>query len=136
MQPSVFSLSWVTELFDSPISIDTTTIAGMTLWSLALYLAFSSLGDWVALQLNRWFNYAERSLYTNAQEFEQTREVREAVNSLYASVLSIVPFLVMGVGCELAMEWGVGRDWSVSTALFGCFGCGVYELGRRDGRTS
>jgi hypothetical protein len=136
MQPSIFSLTWVTELFDSPIAIDMTTIAGMTIWALALYLAFSSLADWVALQLNRWFNYAERSLYQDPQEFENSREVREAVNSLYASVLSIVPFLVLGVFCELAMEWGVGRDWSVSAGLLGCFGCGVYELGRRDSRTS
>jgi hypothetical protein len=136
MQPSIFSLTWITEIFDSPIAIDTTTIAGMTLWSLALYLAFASLGDWVAIQLNRWFNYAERSLYTDVQEFEKTREVRESVNALYASVLSIVPFLVLGVACELGMEWGLGRDWSVSAGLFGCFGCGVYELGRRDSRTS
>jgi len=64
-------------------------LAGASLWSLALY--FSPLSEWVMHQLNRWFNFAERSLYTSEQEFERTRRGREA-KRFYASILSIVPF--------------------------------------------
>jgi len=101
----------LTEIFPFQFEVDTTAIAGSSLWSLALYLGSSSLKQWVMEQLNRWFNFAERWLYTNAEEFEKTRKGREAQNAFYASIFSIVPFLA-------------------------CMGCGVYELGRQDGRSN
>ena len=51
-------------------------IAGVCLWSLALYLAFSPVGDWLMEQIARWFDFAERSLYTTEVEYERTRENR------------------------------------------------------------
>ena len=117
-------------------TINATVIAGIGLWSLALYLGFTPLGDWVTQQLQRWFNYAERSLYTSAEEFEQTRVARESQNAFYASLLSILPFLMVGALCNYGTEVTLGRSWAISVGLLACMGCGIYELGRRDGHAS
>ena len=118
------------------ITIDTTQIAGAGLWALALYLGFSPIGEWVIEQLNRWFNFAERSLYTSAEEFEKTRPARESQNAFYASIFSILPFLAVGALCNYLTEISLGKSWGISLGLLACMGCGVYELGRRDGQSS
>ncbi len=128
-------VSLLTDLFPFSIQITATTIAGISLWSLALYLGFSPTSDWITDQLNRWFNYAERSLYFSEKDFEQTRPVRESINALYASALSIVPFIGMGIGLNYGVEVGLGSSWTISMGLLACISCGVYELGRRDGQT-
>ncbi|TVQ19690.1 MAG: hypothetical protein EA367_10730 [Leptolyngbya sp. DLM2.Bin15] len=120
----------VTDIFPFRLHLDPTTLAGISLWALALYLGFFPVGEWVTVQLGRWFNYAERSLYTPA-EFERTRAGRESLNALYASVFSIVPFLGAGGLCNYGVEIGLGRSWSVSVGMIACIGCGIYELGRR-----
>ena len=127
-------VSLLTDLFPFSIQITATTIAGISLWSLALYLGFSPTSDWITDQLNRWFNYAERSLYFSEKDFEQTRPVRESINALYASALSIVPFIGMGIGLNYGVEVGLGSSWTISMGLLACISCGVYELGRRDGQ--
>lgn len=126
----------LSEIFPFRFTLDTTMLAGASLWSLALYLGFSPLSEWVMHQLNRWFNFAERSLYTSEQEFERTRRGREAQNAFYASILSIVPFLVVGGLCNYGVELSLGPSWGISIGLLACVGCGVYELGRRDGKSS
>ncbi|MBD2776452.1 hypothetical protein [Iningainema tapete] len=126
----------LTEILPFSFELDTTAIAGTSLWSLALYLGFSPLSDWVIQQLNRWFNFAERSLYTSASEFEKTRKVRESQNAFYASLGSIVPFLAFGALCNWGVELTLGRSWAISIGILACMGCGVYELGRRDGQSS
>jgi hypothetical protein len=122
------------EIFPFKLGIDATAIAGSSLWSLALYLGFSSVSEWVIQQLNRWFNFAERFLYTSVQEFEKTRKAREAQNSFYASLFSIVPFLGIGALCNYGVELGLGRSWAISMGIIACIASGVYELGRRDSR--
>lgn len=122
------------EIFPFQFAIDTSLIAGSGLWSLALYLGFSPVGDWVIEQLNRWFNFAERSLYTSAEEFERTRKGRESQNAFYASLFSIVPFLAIGFLCNWTVELSLGRSWAISVGILACMACGVYELGRRDGQ--
>lgn len=119
-----------------PLKIDPTQIAGACLWALALYLGFSGVGEWVTEQLDRWFNFAERSLYTSIEEYDRTREARESQNAFYASILSILPFLGVGALCNFGVEVGLGRSWAISVGILACMGCGVYELGRRDGRSS
>lgn len=86
-------------------------------------------------QLNRWFNVALASLYTSAEEFEKIRKNREAQNAFYASIFSIVPFLVVGGLCNWGVELSLGRSWAISMGILACMGCGVYELGRRDGQS-
>jgi len=118
------------------LTLDATTLAGISLWSLALYLAFFPASEWVMEQLQRWFNFAERFLYASAEEFERTRQAREAQNAFYASLLSIVPFLLMGSVLDVGIEVSLGRSWAISTGILGCITAGVYELGRRDGQAS
>lgn len=115
--------------------LDASALAGASLWSLALYLSLSSLKAWVIKQLNRWFNFAERSLYFSAEEFEKTRQGREAQNFFYASLLSIVPFLIIGSLCNWGVEISLGRSWAISMGILACMGCGIYELGRQDGQS-
>ncbi|MBP0000892.1 MAG: hypothetical protein J7641_18160 [Cyanobacteria bacterium SID2] len=124
------------DLFPFRFSIETTTLAGTALWSLALYLGFFPVGEWIADRLMRWFNFAERSLYLSQAEFDRTRRGREAQNAFYASILSIIPFLVLGGLFEYGVEWGLGRSWAVSVGTIACISGGVYELGRRDGQAS
>ena len=126
----------LTEIFPFSFAIDATAIAGASLWSLALYWGFSPLSEWVMLQLTRWMNFAERSLYTSEAEFEKTRQAREAQNSFYASLLSILPFLIAGGFCNWGVELSLGAGWAVSMGTIACIGCAVYELGRRDGENS
>lgn len=120
------------EIFPFRLTIDATAIAGASLWSLALYWGFSPASDWVMEQLSRWFNFAERSLYTSEEEFERTRPAREAQNAFYASIFSIIPFLIIGSFCSWGVELGLGKSWAISMGLIVCLGGGVYELGRRD----
>ncbi|HEY9874747.1 MAG TPA: hypothetical protein V6D12_15015 [Candidatus Obscuribacterales bacterium] len=126
----------LTEILPFQFYLDTTAIAGAALWSLALYLGFSPVSEWVTKQLNRWFNFALRSLYQSSEEFERTRVARESQNAFYASIFSIVPFLAVGVLCNYGVELGLGRSWAISMGILACMGCGVYELGRRDGQSS
>ncbi len=126
----------LTDLLPFPfkLSLDATAIAGAALWSLALYWGLSPTAEWVIEQLTRWFNFAERSLYTSVQEFEKTRQAREAQNAFLASLVSIIPFLLFGFLCNFGVEWGLGRSWAISIGLIACIGGAVYELGRRDGQ--
>ena len=126
----------LTEILPFRFELDTTVIAGASLWSLALYLGFFPIGEWVIEQINRWFNFAERSLYISQSEFEKTRKGREAQNAFYASIFSILPFLAIGSLCNWGVELSLGRSWAISVGLLACVGCGVYELGRRDGQSS
>ena len=128
-------LSFLKDLLFIPnLTLDTTTIAGIALWSLALYLGFSPLSDWLTDRLNHWFNFAERSLYFSEKDFNETRSVRESINALYASALSIVPFILVGLALNYGVEIGLGRSWTISVGILACVSCGVYELGRRDGQ--
>ncbi|RDH50813.1 hypothetical protein [Fischerella thermalis] len=126
----------LTDILPFSFDLDTVAIAGASLWSLALYLGFSPVSEWIIEQLNRWFNFAERSLYTSKSEFEKTRQARESQNAFYASVFSIIPFLVIGALCNWGVELSLGRSWAISMGMLACIGCGVYELGRRDGNPS
>lgn len=126
----------ISELLPFDLNINPIVVAEMALWSLALYIGLSPVSDWVTEQLVRWFNFAERSLYASSQEYERTKRAREALNSFYASIFSIVPFLFVGGLCSYGLELGLGRSWSISMGILACIGCGIYELGRRDGEAS
>jgi hypothetical protein len=121
-------MDWIP--FDIPIN--TAMIAGATLWALGLYLTGGGLRNWTMEQLQRWFNFAERSLYTSEAEFERTREAREAQNAFYASVMSIFPFLFLGSLCNWGVKWGLGGSWSISLALLTVFAGAVYGLGKQN----
>ncbi|MHC5822729.1 MAG: hypothetical protein ACYT04_44560, partial [Nostoc sp.] len=115
----------LTEILPFRFELDTIAIAGASLWSLALYLGFSRVNEWVIEQLNRWFNFAERSLYTSQSEFEKTRKARESQNAFYASLFSIVPFLVIGALLNWGLEISLGDSWGISTGILACMSAGI-----------
>jgi hypothetical protein len=125
----------LTELFPFSLALNPTTLAGASLWALAIYLGFSPVTHWIMEQLNRWMNFAERALYTSSEEFERTKPARESQNAFYASLLSIVPFLLVGGLCNWGVEISLGESWAISMGILACISCGVYELGRQDGRS-
>ena len=126
----------LTEMLPFRFELNATAIAGASLWALALYLCFPGISEWIMQQLQRWFNFAERSLYTSESEFERTRKGRESQNAFYASIFSILPFLIIGSLCNYGIEISLGQSWAISVGILVCMGCGVYELGRRDGQSS
>lgn len=124
------------EFFPFVFFIDKVAIAGTGLWALTLYLGFAQVSAWVVEQLTRWFNYAERSLYTSEVEFERTRVARESQNAFYASAFSILPFLGVGGLCHYGLRWWLGQDAALLLGILTSIGSGVYELGRRDRQSS
>ena len=59
----------LTDWIPFAIPFNTVAIASATLWSLGLYLTWSTGRNWIIEQLQRWFNFAERSLYPSEAEF-------------------------------------------------------------------
>ena len=119
--------------FTISIKIDAGTVASVALWTLAICWGFATAREWVILQLERWFNFAERSLYTTEAEYERTRVARESQNSFYASIFSIIPFIAGGILFNYAIEQTLGFGWTTSIGIIACFGAGAYELGRLQG---
>lgn len=116
--------------------IESLPIAGGSLWATGLYIGFYPLSQWVTTQLCRWLNFVDRSLYLSKEEFERTRVAREARNLFCASLISILPFLLIGSLCYVASAWGFGsRSWGVSLGMISLLVGGVYELGRRDSQS-
>ncbi len=114
--------------------IDKTIIAGSFLWCLALYLGLAKIREMVINGLDRWFNFAERFLYTSEAEFERTRKGRESQNAFLASLMSVIPFLIFGVFCNWLVELQLGKNWSISIGILAVICCAVYDLGRRDSK--
>lgn len=124
----------LSHLFPFQLHIDSTTVAGIGLWAIALYLGFSPLSDWVIERLTRWFNAAERSLSSSQEEFDRTKSSRESQNAFYASLFSVIPFVIVGGSLNYVTDISLGRSWAISVGILAAIGAAVYELGRRDGQ--
>ncbi|MGF1541688.1 MAG: hypothetical protein ACFCU5_14770 [Pleurocapsa sp.] len=115
------------------VELDTTTIAGACLWSLALYLCLTSFKEWTVIQLIRWFDFAERSLYTSIEEYEETRTARESQNAFYASLFSIIPFLILGTVFNWLIDLSFGGgSWAIALGLMTCSICGLLALANNE----
>ncbi len=119
-------------MFPFDISLDLAIITGSFLWTLALYVACASLREKVIDGLEKWFNFAQRYLYTSEKDFESTRQGRESQNAFFASLISIIPFFIFGILCNWSIELGFGKSWQISIGILACISCGVYALGRKD----
>lgn len=119
--------------------VDAAMLAGIALWSLALYLGFSPVSEWVMAKLEQGISGVVQSLYASLQNSVQDQDLQrktaESLSAFLASLLSVIPFLVAGGLCNWGVEAGLGRSWTISMGIIACIGCGVYELGRRDGRS-
>ncbi len=123
----------ILDIIPFSISIDPGTVASVALWTLALCWGLATLREWTIEQFERWFNFAERSLYTTEAEYERTRVARESQNSFYASIFSIIPFSGGGILCNYLIEHTLGYGWTTSIGLLACVIAGIYELGRQQG---
>lgn len=113
--------------------LDTVSLAGSCIWSLALYIGFDSAKNWISKQLERWFNFAEGWLYTSMEEFEATRPARESQNAFYASILSIVPFLILGILTNWIVNISFGgSSWAIALGIMACAICGLLALANQD----
>jgi hypothetical protein len=121
------------DVFEFDWQIQPIVVAAIAVWSLALYLALSKLNDWLMAQLVRWFNYAERSMYTSVEEFDRTKDARASQNSFYASIFSIIPFLGLGCLVVYLLVLVLDQTWAFSAGVVGAIGAAIYELGRRTG---
>jgi hypothetical protein len=119
------------DLFAFSLYLDPLAIAGVSLWALALYLSLAGLRQGVTDGLVRWFDFAERSLYLSQEEFEQTRPARESQNAFWASILGILPFLLLGGLCYYSLTVGLGQSWAISVGMMWVILSGLYELARR-----
>ena len=106
--------------------VDPVWLSGSFLWALALYLMFSPLAvklvGALEQQANGWLASAKRDMSGPAE--------------LYASVMSIVPFILAGTLCNYLLDISLGPSWTLSFGIITCIGSGVYELGRRDGQAN
>lgn len=110
------------------IKLNAASIAGIALWSLALYLGFSPVSETVMEQFDRLLKAIVQRISASQRLLEFT--------ALLASLLSVIPFLIIGGLCNFGVEVGLGGSWSISTGILACIGGGVYELGRRDGQAA
>jgi hypothetical protein len=122
------------DLFAFSLYLDPLAIAGVSLWALALYLSFAGFRQGVTDGLVRWFDFAERSLYLSQEEFDQSRPARESQNAFWASVLGILPFLLLGGLCYYSLTVGLGQSWAISVGIMWVILSGLYELARRSQR--
>ena len=121
------------DLIPFSFELDTVDLAGSCIWSLALYIGLDSTKNWIANLLERWLNFAEGWLYTSAEEFEETRPARESQNTFYASVLSIIPFLIAGIITNWAIDISFGgSSWAIALGLMTCAICGLFALANQD----
>jgi len=108
--------------------IDTATVAGISLWALALYWAFSPFGQALTDRLiQRWTGQQ------HSPEGEPSAE--PSVPPYYdalASLVALVPFLAGGTTAYGTTALTLGPSWAVSFGVISCMGCGIYELGRQN----
>ena len=113
--------------------LDTVSLAGSCIWSLALYVGLDSTRNWIRHQLERWFNFAEGWMYTSTEEFEATRPARESQNAFYASILGILPFLIAGVIVNWITDISFGgSSWAIALGLMTCAICSLFALANQD----
>lgn len=109
------------------MTFDPAWISGIFLWALALYLMFSPIAvrlvDILEQQAIRWLTAIKKKDVSGLAE-------------LYASVVSIVPFILAGGLCNYLLDISLGHSWTLSFGIIACMGSGVYELGRRDGEAN
>lgn len=109
------------------MTLDPAWISGIFLWALALYLMFSPL----ALRLVGALEQQAMGWLDSAGQTDSSEPAE-----LYASVVSIVPFVLAGGLCNYLLDIGLGHSWTLSFGIIACMGSGVYELGRRDGEAN
>jgi hypothetical protein len=123
--PRILSLPFLQQL-------DPVEIAGTGLWAIAFYLGFYPQTQHLTQKLQQWLSFPKRSL--SDTEAENAVATENSPQAFWASILSILPFVLLGWLCYTAIDLGLGgSSWGLSTGLIAVIGTGIFELGRRHG---
>ncbi len=112
-----------------PMIVDPVWISGIFLWALALYLMFSPL-------VSRLVTVLEQQAMKWLASTKRSQTTKSNLSELYASILSILPFVLVGSLLSYLLNVGLGHSWTISWGIIACISSGVYELGRRDGQAN
>ncbi len=107
-------------------------IAGGCLWSLVLYLSLTGLREWIIARIEGWFKRVEQFFYISQENHGKKSFPSESINSFYASIYSISPFLLLGFFVNNLVELSLGKSWGISLGVLATVSCGIYQLGKRD----
>lgn len=118
------------EFLPFTIEFNKIMIAGSCIWSLAFYLTLSSVKEWIIEKLTLWLNFADRSLYLTQEEYDKSKKAREAQNTFFAAIMSIIPFLILGSLLNYGLDISLGKSWTISLGMMSCILGGVYKLGK------
>ena len=118
------------ELFEW--ELNSTIVAGTFLWSLGLYIGLDKFRESLLDGLESWLGkfFQAKSGAKSANRSEDSDSPQE----ILASLISILPFIIIGICCHFFMEIGLGQGWSISTGILAVISCSVYDLGRKDSR--
>ncbi|MGD1852917.1 MAG: hypothetical protein ACFB2W_01580 [Leptolyngbyaceae cyanobacterium] len=111
------------------MTFDPAWISGVFLWALALYLMFSPLAV-------RLVDALEQQAIGQLGSLKTAKEQVSNLAELYASIVSILPFVLVGGLSNYLLDLSLGHSWTLSFGIIACMGSGVYELGRRDGQAN
>ncbi|MFZ4640946.1 MAG: hypothetical protein ACOYMP_11180 [Nodosilinea sp.] len=107
-------------------------VAGTALWAITAYLAcyprVQRYTDWIYRRLGP-------SLQDQAPESAADQSPGAAWSGL-ASLLSVIPLVLLGALTQYGLTLTLGGSWGVSLGVIASMACGIYELGRRDGEAS
>lgn len=117
------------------LGIDPLIVTGTSLWALTLYLSFARLRHNTMEGLMRWLSFGGRSPQSKTAS-EKPHQTHESQREFWASLLSIVPFLIGGGLCDYGIVVGLGQSWAISFGLMGVIISGIYELARANGTSS
>jgi hypothetical protein len=123
-------ISMLITLFPA-LSLNLGTIAGTALWALSLYLGFSPVADQVIDGCQRWL----QSLNPEATNLNPSPASGREAQMATASLLSVVPFLVLGGVAHYGLSLSLGSSWAISLGLIAFMISGVYELGRQSSQS-
>ena len=108
--------------------IDPLIVTGISLWALTLYLALARLRLWTVEALRQLSIWSPSSA-----DSERHQAAHEGQGEFWASLLSIVPFLIGGGLCYYGFVWSLGQSWAISFGIMGVILSGIYELARTSG---
>ncbi|WP_041243691.1 hypothetical protein [Gloeobacter kilaueensis] len=123
------------DFFLDRLGLTPAVCAGFSLWALALYLVFIRFNQRLVDLLCSWLNDADRSLFSE-QTLNRRPKGWEERNQLFASILSVLPSLGLGLGLFLVLNTTLGSSWAIASGLLIAIGAGVYQLGRQDAENS
>lgn len=128
-----------TVVWGMSLGVNPLVITGVSLWALTLYLSFARLRLGLMATIMQWLDFDSRS----PQELPQKRpqpvlnpeQPHAPQREFWASLLSIIPFLVAGGLCYYGIVVGLdlGQSWGISFGIMGALISGIYELARASG---